>query len=184
MPPSGSARLAGAYQERAKQDQSLPERARSVLSALLEIAGTRSWCRPSVARLSDLLKTTRRTIFRSLADLERRGYIESTQPNGYTTTIRRFLQVTETAPESAAVSSESNLRQVPTPTQVNTCEGGRDQSEDTGSHVTTSQEGPGQAISPEAISDASASRSGEQVTTRWRIGPSRGTHHGMTPASR
>jgi hypothetical protein len=89
---------------RAATDASLPKRAQLVLEALLTIAKDRTWCRPSIARLADMVQLCPRTIFRAITDLEERGYIQSDPANGQTTTIRRFLRVTAEEEQSPLVS--------------------------------------------------------------------------------
>jgi hypothetical protein len=125
--------------DRAAHDIHLTERAKLVLDALLRVAinrGCRSWCRPSIARLSHMTGQCRRTIFRGLADLERAGYITSEQPTGQTTTIRHFLRMTADTPESSILSPMFIGESIPTPTESNTCEQGPDDS-------ATHQEWPG-----------------------------------------
>src|SRR5205085_11821736 len=103
----------------------LSPRAYALLQELQEIAGSRTWCRPSIIRLSKNLDVCSRTVYRALAELEKRGYIESDDPNGTTTTIRRFLRVTETPAEHSLVSPMLELEDSLTP-HVLTCEAPRD----------------------------------------------------------
>jgi hypothetical protein len=107
---------------RLAEDTELPKRAKVVLPALLTIAGNRSWCRPSVARLAAMTGLCQRSVYRALADLTEARYIESNEPNGQTTTIRRFVRVTEQEPSSTILSGEYRTCSDTTSTASCTCE--------------------------------------------------------------
>jgi hypothetical protein len=107
---------------RLAEDTELPKRARVVLPALLSIAGTRSWCRPSVARLAAMTGLCERSVYRALVDLTEARYIESDEPNGQTTTIRRFVRVTEQEANPVILSGEYRTCSDTTSTASCTCE--------------------------------------------------------------
>lgn len=85
-----------AVEENLERDSEISARGRAVLRALLEVAGARDWCRPSVARLTEMTGYSERTVQYALADLERAGYIAST-PVRAGTTYRHFVAPVESS---------------------------------------------------------------------------------------
>ena len=66
-------------------DQELSHRAKTVYMYLKDRSNADSTCWPSVRRIAEDLKLSRRTVQRALADLERHGFLERThrqRPNG------------------------------------------------------------------------------------------------------
>ena len=66
-------------------DQDLSHRARAVYMYLKDRSNTGDTCWPSVRRIAEDLKLSRRTVQRALSDLERHGFLERThrrRPNG------------------------------------------------------------------------------------------------------
>ena len=66
-------------------DQDLSHRARAVYMYLKDRSNTGDTCWPSVRRIAEDLKLSRRTVQRALSDLDRHGFLERTQhhrPNG------------------------------------------------------------------------------------------------------
>ena len=66
-------------------DTLLPPRAVSVYMYLKDRSNADDTCWPSVRRIAEDLKLSRRTVQRALADLERHGFLERThrqRPNG------------------------------------------------------------------------------------------------------
>lgn len=88
-------------------DEALPERATVVCMLLLELAGDRDWCRPSIARIVDMTGFSERTVHRAFEDLEGR-YITSEGKGGPkgSTRIRTFLRVPASTAVSAVVAPE------------------------------------------------------------------------------
>ena len=93
----------------ASQDAQLSDSAQLVLIALLDVAGDRAWCRPSVARIEEMTSLCRRAVFYALAELERREYIRSSDAPGRTT-VRTFLRVQAPAPVSGALHPDLNIQ--------------------------------------------------------------------------
>jgi hypothetical protein len=82
--------------QRLANDWQLSDRAAVVCMVLLDIAGDRDWCRPSIARLVDMTSYSESTVHRALRDLEQAGYIESDKNKGGakgTTRLRTFVRV-------------------------------------------------------------------------------------------
>jgi hypothetical protein len=101
---------------RAEADPELRGTAHRVLDALLIIAGTRDWCRPSKPRLAAMLGVSTRTVQRGLAELEQRRYIRTDQHTtldgtvyrgGYSTPLRHFLRETRSDTTSSTMSPVS-----------------------------------------------------------------------------
>lgn len=66
-------------------DQELSHRAKTVYMYLKDRSNADDTCWPSVRRIAEDLKLSRRTVQRALADLERHGFLERThrrRPNG------------------------------------------------------------------------------------------------------
>ena len=66
-------------------DQELSHRARTVYMYLKDRSDAGNTCWPSVRRIAEDLKLSRRTVQRALTDLERHGFLERThrrRPNG------------------------------------------------------------------------------------------------------
>lgn len=66
-------------------DQELPHRAKAVYMYLKDRSNAGDTCWPSVRRIAEDLKLSRRTVQRALTDLERHGFLERThrqRPNG------------------------------------------------------------------------------------------------------
>ena len=66
-------------------DQELSHRAKTVYMYLKDRSNADGTCWPSVRRIAEDLKLSRRTVQRALADLERHGFLERThrrRPNG------------------------------------------------------------------------------------------------------
>ena len=66
-------------------DQELSHRAKTVYIYLKDRSNADGTCWPSVRRIAEDLKLSRRTVQRALADLERHGFLERThrrRPNG------------------------------------------------------------------------------------------------------
>ena len=66
-------------------DQDLSHRARTVYMYLKDRSDAGNTCWPSVRRIAEDLKLSRRTVQRALTDLERHGFLERThrrRPNG------------------------------------------------------------------------------------------------------
>lgn len=66
-------------------DQDLSHRARTVYMYLKDRSNVGDTCWPSVRRIAEDLKLSRRTVQRALTDLERHGFLERThrrRPNG------------------------------------------------------------------------------------------------------
>ena len=66
-------------------DMELPHRAKAVYMYLKDHSNVGDTCWPSVRRIAEDLKLSRRTVQRALSDLERRGFLERThrrRPNG------------------------------------------------------------------------------------------------------
>ena len=66
-------------------DQDLSHRARTVYMYLKDRSGAGNTCWPSVRRIAEDLKLSRRTVQRALSDLECHGFLERThrqRPNG------------------------------------------------------------------------------------------------------
>ena len=66
-------------------DQELSHRARTVYMYLKDRSDAGNTCCPSVRRIAEDLKLSRRTVQRALSDLDRHGFLERTQrhrPNG------------------------------------------------------------------------------------------------------
>ena len=106
---------------RAEADAELGATAHRVLDALLIIADTRDWCRPSKPRLAAMLGVSSRTVQRGLVELEQRRYIRTdehttldgvTYRGGYSTPLRHFLRETRNETARRAVSSVSEEARV------------------------------------------------------------------------
>ena len=66
-------------------DQELSHRAKTVYMYLKDRSNADDTCWPSVRRIAEDLKLSRRTVQRALADLEQHGFLERThrrRPNG------------------------------------------------------------------------------------------------------
>ncbi len=66
-------------------DKNLSHRARTVYMYLKDRSNAGDTCWPSVRRIAEDLKLSRRTVQRALSDLERHGFLERThrrRPNG------------------------------------------------------------------------------------------------------
>lgn len=66
-------------------DQELSHRAKTVYMYLKDRSNADSTCWPSVRRIAEDLKLSRRTVQRALSDLEHHGFLECThrrRPNG------------------------------------------------------------------------------------------------------
>lgn len=100
----------------ASQDARLSDSAQLVLMALLDVAGDRAWCRPSVARIEEMTSLCRRAVFYGLAELERREYIRSSDAPGRTT-VRTFLRMQAPAPVLGALHPDLNIQDLPTLTR-------------------------------------------------------------------
>jgi len=117
---------------RAETDAALGATARRVLDALLVIADTRDWCRPSKPRLAAMLGVSNRTVQRGLVELEQCQYIRTDEHTtcdgtvyrgGYSTPIRHFLRETPTETTSSAMSPVSeDLRPLQATTPEQACE--------------------------------------------------------------
>jgi hypothetical protein len=96
------------YVHLAQDDQPTPA-SRKVINVLLDIAGTRTWCRPSIAQLITRTGYSERTIQRSLRQLETIGYMQTDRSaniyGGDETSIYR-LQV----PQPTAAPSQPERR--------------------------------------------------------------------------
>ena len=89
---AAAAATIASVQARASQDAELSDSAQLVLLALLDVAGDRAWCRPSVARIAEMTTLCRRAVYYGLEELAEHGYIASSTAPGRTT-VRTFLQV-------------------------------------------------------------------------------------------
>jgi hypothetical protein len=88
---SQAATTRAAVGERAAQDEELSRFAQLTIAALLDVAGERDWCRPSVPALAMLIGISERSVHSALRELEHYQYIESGERGGPgKTTIRRF----------------------------------------------------------------------------------------------
>jgi DNA-binding transcriptional ArsR family regulator len=96
-----------AVEQRLAADQALSKRGQAVLTHLLAFAGSRAWCRPSVARLVELTGYSERTVQYALRDLEAAGYLCST-PVEHGTSLRRFLAPLEASGVDELVSETSS----------------------------------------------------------------------------
>ena len=103
-----AAQIRAAIEQRASQDERLSDSAQLVLLGLLEVAGERDWCRPSVARLVAMLDISERSVFYGLEDLAEFDYIRNSKAPGRTT-VRTFLHVQSEAVEIGALHPDLNI---------------------------------------------------------------------------
>ena len=97
-----AAEIRASVEQRASQDDKLSDSGQLVLMALLDIAGDRAWCRPSVARIAAMIPMSERSVFYGLHDLVERGYIRNSSAPGRTT-VRTFLPLQAEQAESGAL---------------------------------------------------------------------------------
>lgn len=103
-----AAEIRASVTQAASQDTRLSDSAQLVLLGLLEVAGDRAWCRPSVARLEHMLDISERSVFYGLNELTRYGYIANSQAPGRTT-VRTFLRVQVENRESGALHPDLDI---------------------------------------------------------------------------
>ena len=80
-------------------DQELSHRARTVYMYLKDRSDAGNTCWPSVRRIAEDLKLSRRTVQRALSDLEHHGFLERThrrRPNGSLTSSLYRIKCTQT----------------------------------------------------------------------------------------
>ena len=103
-----AAEIRASVTQAASQDTRLSDSAQLVLLGLLEVAGDRAWCRPSVARLEHMLDISERSVFYGLNELARYGYIANSQAPGRTT-VRTFLRVQAETAETGALHPDLDI---------------------------------------------------------------------------
>ncbi len=103
-----AAEIRAGIEQAASQDARLSDSAQLVLLGLLEVAGSRAWCRPSVARLKHMLDICERSVFYGLNELARYGYIQNSQAPGRTT-VRTFLRVHAETAENGALHPDLDI---------------------------------------------------------------------------
>jgi hypothetical protein len=113
---AAAAATLASVQARASQDAELSDSAQLVLLALLDVAGDRAWCRPSIARLAEMTTLCRRAVYYGLEELAEREYIASSQAPGRTT-VRTFLRVHSAIADCTPRAPGSIASTDPTPTR-------------------------------------------------------------------
>ena len=103
-----AAEIRASITQAASQDTRLSDSAQLVLLGLLEVAGDRAWCRPSVARLEHMLDISERSIYNGLYQLAKYGYIANSQAPGRTT-VRTFLRVQAENHETGALHPDLDI---------------------------------------------------------------------------
>jgi hypothetical protein len=119
---TASATTVADVQARAAEDTTLTPCDRAVLQALIDVAGDRDWCRPSVDRLRKLSSYSTGSTKRALTRLKKRGYItyqDDARQHPHQTTTRTFTCGSYLAPETI-----SDAKDDPQIDHV-ACEGGR-----------------------------------------------------------
>ena len=104
-----AAEIRASITQAASQDARLSDSAQLVLMALLDVAGSRAWCRPSVIRLKHMIgDICERSVFNGLHDLVKYGYIANSQAPGRTT-VRTFLRMQAENPETGALHPDLDI---------------------------------------------------------------------------
>ena len=81
-------------------DQELSHRARTVYMYLKDRSNVGDTCWPSVRRIAEDLKLSRRTVQRALSDLERHGFLERTKGKVRSNAVTRVASPWRTQKDS------------------------------------------------------------------------------------